>query len=133
MKNFENYIKEAEVKLERVFETLEKELNDYRIKHLIDRLDDNIDDETYFTYVRDSLNSITDNLILLNVHLTTAICKTQEAVEKYGDEHYIIAYALNYLAVAMKKSNLYNDIFDIYRQDEEEANEYFNQKNGGKA
>ena len=71
--------------------------------------------------------------ILLNVHLTTAICKTQEAVEKHGDEHYIIAYALNYLTVAMKKSNLYNDIFDIYRQDEEEANEYFNQKNGGKA
>ena len=124
MKNTRKYIKEAELHINNVFETIDKKLKDYRIEYLKIKQSKDFTEDTLYRYVQKAMYSIMDDLIGLEFYMDDTMYKTQESIEKFGKEHYSNEYASRYLDEATKKLKMYTDIFESYRPELKEAERY---------
>lgn len=124
MRRLRKYIKEAEININNLFESVDKKLKDYRIESLKLKYSKDYDDDIFYKYVQKMLYSIIDDFIELEIELSAAMYETEISIKEKGKEVYSNIYASNYLSEANQKYKMYYGIFDPYRAELNAAERY---------
>lgn len=126
MKNFENYLKNMELEIEDVFDSLEKEIDEFRIRLIDDGINPRISRKTYFKYILSEIEKINE---IIN-HLKGLITPLHKEIVRFRDENpdekYCNTYAQELFYYIAYMHNMYMEIYHSYKPLSDEAEKFFN-------
>lgn len=131
MENYKDYILKTLLVLDGFFEELDRLFKEIRTTGLQMRFNDNIDDETYYGFMKDTYDKISETICPACHTLEAAIAITDEFEAQFDIDSFppILNYALANLFMHTKKYKLYFEIYEAYKEFYNESLEFFNETN----
>ncbi len=129
MNNFQEFIGVSIPEIDKVFDELEHLFNDYRFEGINKQFDSRVELKDAHQFTKDIFDKVEENLIHLNRLITTAVVRimAEESSEERND--YLLTLAEANLSIAMKKNNLYTDLYEDFRPVFEESKEFLAKNN----
>lgn len=135
MKNYRNYIETALNSLEDLFTEIDKLFLELRTHTMHMRFDGEIDNEEYYTHVKETFDKLSDRICKMCHTIGPAASITQEMVEKNemseessDEENCILDIVVLNMNVYMKKHKMYTEMYEEFKFFAEEADEFFAKK-----
>lgn len=124
MKNFQEFIGVSIPEIDKVFEELEHLFNDYRFEGINMQFDSRVELKDAHQFTKDIFDKVEENLIRLNRLITTAVVRIMAEENSEEKNDYLLTLAEANLSIAMKKNNLYTDLYEDFRPIFEESKEF---------
>ena len=136
MKNYRNYIETTLNSLEDLFTEIDKLFLELRTRTMHMRFDGEIDNEEYYTHVKENFDKLSDRICKMCHTIGPAASITQEMIEKNemteesSDElNCILDIVVLNMNVYMKKHKMYTEMYEEFKFFEEEAENFFGEQN----
>lgn len=135
MENYRNYIETTLNSLEDLFTEIEKLFMELRVNTMHMRYDGEIENEEYYTHVKETFDKLSDRICKMCHTIGPAISITQNMLErndlteeKSDEESCILDIATLNMCVYMKKHKMYTELYEEFKFFAEEADEFFAKK-----
>ena len=128
MKEYTNYILKTLTVLDAFFEELDKLFKEIRTTGLQMRFDDSVDAETYYKFMKDTFDKVSETICPTCHTLEAAIAITREFESRFDEDSRppILDYVMANLFEHSKKYSLHTELYEAYKDFYNEAIEFFN-------
>ncbi len=131
MKEYTNYIIKTLTVLDAFFEELDKLFKELRTTGLQMRFNSDVEDKTYYGFMKDKFDKISETICPTCHTLEAAIAITREFESHFDEDSRppILEYVMANLFEHSKKYTLHTELYEAYKEFYNEAIDFFNETN----
>lgn len=129
MKNFETFITTSFTDLDKVFAELNRLFDEFRVNGINMQFDSRVELKDAYKFTKDIFDKVEENLIRLNSLITTGVVHIMAEENSDNSDEYLLSLAEVNMTIAMKKNNMFTDLYEDFRPVHEDAKRFLKEIN----
>lgn len=129
MKNFETFITTSFTELDKVFSELNNLFDEFRVNGINMQFDSRVELKDAYKFTKETFDKVEENLIRLNSLITTGIVHIMAEEKSEDRDEYLLSLAEVNMAIAMKKNNMFTDLYEDFKPMHEDAKRFLEENN----